>query len=120
MKEITAVLRMNKVQRTRDALAELGFYALTVKHVLGRGRQKGLQFELEGSSAPDYVEAPRINYIPKRMLTIIVSDDQVEGVIETIIKANQTGNIGDGKIFVSPVEEIMRIRTKEVGERAIG
>jgi nitrogen regulatory protein PII 2 len=119
MKEIVAILRMNKVQHTRDALAEKGHYAMTVKNVLGRGRQKGLQYEIEGDSGPDNAISPRINYIPKRLVMLLVTDDQADEVVETIIKANQTGNIGDGKIFVCPVEDAIRVRTKESGDRAI-
>ncbi|NWJ48755.1 MAG: P-II family nitrogen regulator [Chloroflexi bacterium] len=119
MKEIVAVLRMNKVQHTRDALAEKGHYAMTVKNVLGRGKQKGLQYELEGDSGPQFTESPRIHYIPKRLLMLLVTDDHVQEVVETIIKANQTGNIGDGKIFICPVEDAIRVRTKETGDRAI-
>jgi nitrogen regulatory protein PII 2 len=119
MKEIIAIIRMNKVQRTRDALAEKGYYAMTVKHVLGRGLQKGLTYELEGTPGPEYSERPRLNYIPKRMVMIVVTDDQEAEVVDTIIKANQSGNIGDGKIFVSPVVDVVRVRTKEHGERAV-
>ncbi|MEI6043117.1 MAG: P-II family nitrogen regulator [Chloroflexota bacterium] len=119
MKEIIAIVRMNKVQRTRDALAAKGYYSMTVKHVLGRGLQKGLSYELEGTPGPEYSAKPRLNYIPKRMILIVVTDDQEQEVVDIIIQVNQSGNIGDGKIFVSPVSEVIRIRTKETGERAI-
>ena len=119
MKEIVAIIRMNKVQHTRDALAEKGHYCMTVKHVLGRGLQKGLAYEIEGHDLPDSSERPRINFIPKRMLFIMVTDDQVDEVVNIIVKTNRTGNIGDGKIFISPIENVTRIRTKEIGERAI-
>jgi nitrogen regulatory protein PII 2 len=119
MKEIVAFLRVNKVQKTRDALAERGYYSMTVNNALGRGRQKGLHYEIKGEPVPEYAEGTRLNYIPKRMLTMVVTDDRVEDVVDTIMAANRTGNIGDGKIFVCPIEEAVRVRTKETGERAI-
>jgi nitrogen regulatory protein PII 2 len=119
MKEVVAILRINKVQPTRDALAEKGHFSMTVQNVLGRGKQKGLQYELEGMPAPEHHEGPRIHYLPKRMVTIVVTDDQVPEVVGIIMAVNRTGNIGDGKIFICPIEEAMRIRTKEVGDRAI-
>jgi nitrogen regulatory protein PII 2 len=119
MKEIVAVLRLNKVQPTRDALAEKGFYSMTVQPVLGRGRQKGLEYEIEGLPPVEHHDGPRIHYLPKRMVLIVVSDDQVKDVVDTIMTVNRTGNIGDGKIFVCPVEEAMRVRTKEFGDRAL-
>jgi nitrogen regulatory protein PII 2 len=110
---------MNKVQHTRDALADKGHFSMTVKNVLGRGKQKGLQYEIEGDSSPALGEGSHISYIPKRLVMLLVTDDQVDEVVEIIIKTNQTGNIGDGKIFVCPVDDAMRVRTKETGDRSI-
>lgn len=119
MKEIVAFIRINKTQRTRDALAEKGYYSLTVNNALGRGRQKGLHYEIKGEPVKEYEDTARLSYIPKRMLTLVVTDDQVGEVVDTIIEVNRTGNIGDGKIFVCPIEEAVRVRTNERGERAI-
>lgn len=116
MKEIIAIIRMNKIQRTKDALLDAGHPALNVAKVLGRGKQKGLCYEFdpplpknEETKASDTC----IRFIPKRMLTMVVNDESVPEVVSTIIKANQTGHAGDGKIFVSPVNEAVRIRTGE-------
>ncbi len=119
MKEIVAFIRINKTQRTRDALAEKGYYSMTVNNALGRGRQKGLQYEISGEPVKEYEKGTRLSYIPKRMLILVTNDDKVEEVVSTIIDANKTGNIGDGKVFVCPIEDAVRVRTNEKGERAI-
>lgn len=121
MQEITAIIRVNKMQRTKEALSERGFYAMTAMRVLGRGKQKGLFYELKPEAPAALEEEDRgyMKYIPKRMLSIVVRSEQVDEVVATIIKANQTGKIGDGKIFISPVETAIRVRTGETGEAAI-
>jgi nitrogen regulatory protein PII 2 len=120
MKEITAIIRMNKVQRTKDALLECGFPSFTVRRVMGRGKQRGLCFEFN-PPLPDPEEETEtcIRFIPKRMFTIVVDDENVNDVVQKIIEANQTGNVGDGKIFVSNITEAIRIRTGERGEATV-
>jgi nitrogen regulatory protein PII 2 len=121
MKEITAIIRMNKVQRTKDALLECGFPSFTVRRVMGRGKQKGLCFEFDPPLPdPDDKDAETcIRFIPKRMFTVVVDDSSVDEVVQKIIEANQTGHVGDGKIFVSNVSEALRIRTGESGEATV-
>ena len=120
MKEITAIIRMNKVQKTKDALLECGFPSLTVRRVMGRGKQKGLCFEFNPPLPNQEIEAETcIRFIPKRMFTIVVDDESVNEVVQKIIEVNQTGNPGDGKIFVSTVTETIRIRTGESGESTV-
>lgn len=119
MKEIVALIRVNKIQKTRDALAEKGFYSMTVHSVLGRGKQKGIHYEIKSADVPDYDKVARMNYIPKRMLTMMAPDGHVGEIVKTIIETNQTGHYGDGKIFVCPLEDAIRIRTDEAGEVAL-
>lgn len=120
MKEITAIIRMNKVQKTKDALLECGFPSFTVRRVMGRGKQRGLCFEFNPPLPDPEKEAETcIRFIPKRMFTIVVDDENVNDVVQKIIEVNQTGNAGDGKIFVSNVTEAIRIRTGESGEATV-
>ncbi len=122
MKEVIAFIRLNKVNQTKKALAENGFPAFTCRKVLGRGK-KSVDFTLvenilqEGDLPVSPVGehlTESVRLIPKRVFTLIVEDDQVEKAVETIISANQTGNRGDGKIFVLPILENYQIRTGEV------
>ena len=117
MKEITAIIRMKKVQKTKDALLECGFPSFTVRKAMGRGKQRGLCFEFD-PPLPDQSEESKtcIRFIPKRLLTVIVDDKSADEVIKKIIEVNQTGHAGDGKIFVSDIREAVRIRTGETGE----
>jgi nitrogen regulatory protein PII 2 len=121
MKEITAIIRMNKVQKTKDVLLECGFPSFTVRRVMGRGKQRGLCFEFDPPLPdPGNEESETcIRFIPKRMFTIVVDDDSVDEVVQKIIEVNQTGNVGDGKIFVSKIDEALRIRTGESGEATV-
>lgn len=112
MKEIVAIIRPNKLDEVKDALEELGCHGMTVTEVKGRGRQLGITESYRGS---DY----RIDMLPKTRLEIVVADEQVDNVIDKIVKTAQTGDIGDGKIFISPVEEVVRIRTGERGNEAL-
>ncbi|AIS31478.1 MULTISPECIES: P-II family nitrogen regulator [Methanobacterium] len=112
MKEIVAIIRPNKLDEVKDALEELGCHGMTVTEVKGRGRQLGITESYRGS---DY----RIDMLPKTRLEIVVADEQVDNVIDKIVKTAQTGDIGDGKIFISPVEEVVRIRTGERGNEAV-
>ncbi|HII92394.1 MAG TPA: P-II family nitrogen regulator [Methanosarcina sp.] len=120
MKEITAIIRMNKVQKTKDVLLECGFPSFTVRRVMGRGKQRGLCFEFNPPLPDPEKEAETcIHFIPKRMFTIVVDDENVNEVVRKIIEVNQTGNVGDGKIFVSNITEAIRIRTGESGEATV-
>ncbi len=122
MKEITAIIRTNKIQRTKDALIEAGFASMTAMEVLGRGKQRGLQHEFcldLPDPGDDGEEQPRVSFIPKRLLTLVVADEDAEAVVALIINANQTGSVGDGKIIISPVSGAVRVRTSEAGQVAL-
>ena len=112
MKQITAVIKPFKLEEVREALADVGVSGLTVTEVKGFGRQKGHTELYRGA---EYV----VDFLPKIKLEIAVADDKVEATIEAIIKAAGTGKIGDGKIFVTALEQVIRIRTGETGEDAI-
>lgn len=112
MKKIVAIIRPNKLDEVKNALEEIGCKGVTVIDVKGRGRQLGITESYRGT---DYC----IDLLPKTQLEIIVSDEDAEDVVQTIVKTAQTGNIGDGKIFISPVEEVVRIRTGERGNKAV-
>src|ERR1019366_6178928 len=112
MKQITAIVKPFKLEEVREALAEIGVSGLTVTEVKGFGRQKGHTELYRGA---EYV----IDFLPKVKVEVVVRDDMVGRVIESIEKAAKTGRIGDGKIFVTHVEEAVRIRTGERGENAI-
>ena len=127
MKEVTAIIRMNKINETKEALVEAGYPAFTAKRVVGRGKRpvdaqilQAIQ-EDEASVDTDVLatisQGPRL--IPKRMVHLVVTDDKVSDVVDTIVKVNQTQNPGDGKIFVQSITDVIRIRTKETGEKAI-
>lgn len=120
MKEITAIIRMNKIQPTKEALLDAGYPSITASKVLGRGRQKGLTDEFTPSLiTEELLEQTPVRFIPKRMITLVVEDKCCQKVVDLIIEANWTGNIGDGKIFVSPVDEAVRVRTGETGDEAL-
>jgi len=112
MKKIEAVIKPFKLDDVREAIQAIGIQGVTVSEVKGCGRQKGHTEVYRGA---EYV----VDFLPKVKLEIIVSEDRVSEVIEAIQKAAQTGRIGDGKIFVTPVDEIIRIRTGETGDAAI-
>ena len=120
MKEIIAIIRMSKIQKTKNALAGIGYPSMTVNRVMGRGRQKGLYLP-QSEIKPEKAEWKdrKMKYVPKRMISVIVSDEGKTEVVETIIKINRTGNIGDGKIFICPIEEAVRIRTDERDDKAL-
>ncbi len=124
MKEIIAIVRMNKVGQTRKALADAGFCRMTATKVMGRGKMlKDLALvdkvndEARDILLQSLLQGGRL--IPKRMLTILVSDEEVPKVVDTIISVNKEGHAGDGKIFVLPVLDVVRVRTGERGEEAI-
>ena len=112
MKLLTAIVKPFKLDDVRTALSEIGVQGLTVTEVKGFGRQKG-QTELYRGA--EYV----IDFLPKVKLELVISDDLVDSAIEAISKAAHTGKIGDGKIFIVPCEEVIRIRTGETGNEAI-
>ena len=112
MKKIEAVIKPFKLDEVREALSEVGITGLTVTEVKGFGRQKGHTELYRGA---EYV----VDFLPKIKVEIVITDDIVDQTVEAIIKAAQTGKIGDGKIFVSSVEQVVRIRTGETNEAAI-
>ena len=112
MKKIEAVIKPFKFEDVKDALAEAGVTGMTVSDVKGYGRQQGHSELYRGA---EYV----VDFLPKIKLELIVADEDVDSTIAVIIEAAKTGKIGDGKIFVSPVEKIVRIRTGEQDEEAI-
>ena len=123
MKEVMAVIRMNKMNQTKKALSEAGISSLHAKDCLGRG--KGLvDFSVLKGAEQGYEEAisqlgSSQRLIPKRVISIIVPDKLVKKTVETIIQTNQTGKAGDGKIFVLPILESIRIRTGESGDAVL-
>ena len=112
MKQITAVIKPFKLEEVREALAEVGVTGLTVTEVKGFGRQKGHTELYRGA---EYV----VDFLPKAKIEIAVRDDLVDTVIEAVTKAANTGKIGDGKIFVVNLEQVIRIRTGESGNDAL-
>jgi len=112
MKQVTAIIKPFKLDEVRESLAELGVTGLTVTEVKGFGRQKGHTELYRGA---EYV----VDFLPKIKVEMVVADDRVEPVIDAIVKAAHTGKIGDGKIFVSPIEQVIRIRTGETNESAV-
>ena len=112
MKQITAIIKPFKLDEVREALAEVNVTGLTVTEVKGFGRQKGHTELYRGA---EYV----VDFLPKVKIEVVVDDAVVEHAIEAIIKAARTGKIGDGKIFVQSVEQVIRIRTGESGSEAV-
>ncbi|MBM3378232.1 MAG: P-II family nitrogen regulator [Betaproteobacteria bacterium] len=112
MKRITAIIKPFKLDEVRESLAEVGIAGLTVSEVKGFGRQKGHTELYRGA---EYV----VDFLPKVKIEVIVASAMVERTVEAIVAAARTGRIGDGKIFVESVEEVIRIRTGETGEAAV-
>ncbi len=112
MKKIEAIIRPFRIDDVREALAEIGVKGMTLTEVKGYGRQKGHTELYRGS---EY----QIDFLPKLKLEVIVADKVVDKVVDTIIKAAKTGQVGDGKIFIYPVEDAVRVRTGESGEEAL-
>ena len=112
MKKIEAIVRHFKLEDVKNALSELGIAGMTITEVRGFGRQKGHTETYRGT---EYA----VDFVPKVKIEIAVSEDRAQAVIDTIIKASQTGQIGDGKIFVSELTETIRIRTGETGNGAL-
>ena len=112
MKQITAVIKPFKLEEVREALGDVGVSGLTVTEVKGFGRQKGHTELYRGA---EYV----VDFLPKVKIEVVVKDSDVERAIEAVVKAAKTGKIGDGKIFVTAVEQVVRIRTGETDESAV-
>jgi nitrogen regulatory protein PII len=112
MKKIEAIIKPFKLEEVKDALTELGVYGMTVSEVRGFGRQKGHKEAYRGT---EYT----IEFVPKTKIEVVVVDSLANKVVETIIRTAKTGSIGDGKIFVSNLDEVVRIRTGETGDHAI-
>ena len=112
MKKVEAVIRHFKLEEVKDALTEIGVQGMTVSEVRGFGRQKGHKEQYRGA---EYT----VDFLPKAKMEVIVPDDQVKAVVDTILESARTGQIGDGKIFVLPIEHIIRIRTGEAGDTAL-
>jgi len=112
MKKIEAIIKPFKLDEVKEALQEVGLQGITVIEAKGFGRQKGHTELYRGA---EYV----VDFLPKVKMEIVLRDDQVDAAVEAIRNAAQTGRIGDGKIFVSSVEEVIRIRTGETGEEAV-
>lgn len=112
MKKIEAIIKPFKLDEVKDALNGIGIKGMTVTEVKGYGRQKGHTEIYRGA---EYV----VDFIPKIKLEIIIQDEQVDQVLDTIINVARTGKIGDGKIFVMPVERVIRVRTGETGSEAV-
>ncbi|MCS7229609.1 MAG: P-II family nitrogen regulator [Candidatus Kryptonium sp.] len=112
MKKIEAIIRPFKLDDVKEALAEIGVRGMTITEVKGYGRQKGHTELYRGA---EY----KIDFLPKIKIEIVAPDNMVDKIVSTIIKAAKTGQVGDGKIFIYPVEEVIRVRTEETGEDAI-
>jgi nitrogen regulatory protein P-II 1 len=112
MKKIEAIIKPFKLEEVKEALADLGIEGMTVSEVKGFGRQKGHTEIYRGS---EYT----VDFLPKIKIEVVVTDSLLDGALAAIVKSAKTGKIGDGKVFVSPVEEAIRIRTDETGEKAI-
>ncbi|HBF03011.1 MAG: P-II family nitrogen regulator [Verrucomicrobiales bacterium] len=112
MKKIEAIVKPFKLEDVKEALREIGIEGMTVSEVKGFGRQKGHTEIYRGS---EYT----VDFLPKIKLEIVAADEQVERAVETIVSSAKTGKIGDGKVFVSNIEEAVRIRTDERGEQAV-
>ncbi len=112
MKKIDAIIKPFKLEEVKDALADIGVEGMTVSEVKGFGRQKGHTEIYRGS---EYT----VDFLPKIRIEIILPDEKVDEAVDAIVNAAKTGKIGDGKVFVSHIEEVIRIRTAEKGETAV-
>jgi nitrogen regulatory protein PII 2 len=123
MKEIIAFIRPSKMNATKTILDKLEVPSITAIPVLGRGNQRGLNTLLSGIDVPTQLLAKGrimgMKYVPKRMLVIVAKDEDVDKIVKAIIRSNRTGYIGDGKIFVCPADDALKIRTQECGDDAL-
>ena len=127
MKEITAIIRMDMVNKTKEALLKIGVPSMTATKVMGRGKKK-IAYELFQNVFNEDEELPKViaeqlsevhRLMPKRMITIVVLEKDVKGVVSSIIEVNKNGNPGNGKIFVTSVESVITVRTGEIGIEAV-
>ena len=112
MKKVEAIIKPFRLEEVKEALAEIGITGMTVSEVKGYGRQKGHSELYRGA---EYI----VDFLPKIKMELVVEEKQLDQVVETIVEAARTGKIGDGKIFVSDIEKVIRIRTGEIGSEAI-
>ncbi len=112
MKKIEAIIKPFKLEEVKDALSSIGVEGMTVSEVKGFGRQKGHTEIYRGS---EYT----VDFLPKIKVEVVLANSQVDAAVAAIVKAAKTGKIGDGKVFVSPIENAVRIRTEETGDRAV-
>jgi nitrogen regulatory protein P-II 1 len=112
MKKVEAIVRHFKLEEVKDALTNAGVQGMTVSEVRGFGRQKGHKEQYRGA---EYT----VDFLPKAKMEVVCSDEQAPEVIETILKTARTGQIGDGKIFITDLDEMIRIRTGETGDEAL-
>jgi len=112
MKKVEAIIRHFKLEEVKDALTEVGVQGMTVSEVRGFGRQKGHKEQYRGA---EYT----VDFLPKVKMEVVVSDDQLQNVIDTVLRTARTGQLGDGKIFVTELSEMIRIRTGENGDEAL-
>jgi nitrogen regulatory protein P-II 1 len=112
MKKIEAIIREEKLESVKNVLEENGYFGLTVSEVSGRGRQKGLSLQWR-------VGEYRVDFLPKFKIEVVILDEDVSKILHAIANSARTGDMGDGKIFVLPVDNAMRIRTRENGDNAI-
>ncbi len=122
MKEIIAIIRPKMVSKTKEELECMGINSLTVIPVQGHGKQRGIMGEVDIEYRPHIAEMGQdggMKYVPKRYVSIVVPDDAVDAATRTIVEVSRTGQVGDGRIFICPVEDALRVRTGETGEHAI-
>jgi nitrogen regulatory protein P-II 1 len=112
MKKVEAIVKPFKLEEVKDALSEIGIEGMTVSEVKGFGRQKGHTEIYRGS---EYT----VDFLPKIKIEIVLADDRVDAAVKTIVRVARTGKIGDGKVFIGPIEHAVRIRTEEVGDLAL-
>ncbi len=112
MKKITAIVREDRFAMVKDALLDIGYPGMTITEVKGHGHQKGITEQWRGRTF-------RTDLLKKIEMELVVMDKDVEKIVQCIVKESKTGNIGDGKIFISPIENVVRIRTGEKGEKAV-
>jgi nitrogen regulatory protein P-II 1 len=113
MKKIEAIIRSEKLDDVKNALAQAGFIGLNTIAIIGRGRQRGIAYTARGETS--YT----VDMLPKTKLEVVAQDAEVERVVQTIMQAARTATVGDGKIFITPVEEVIRVRTGERGKNAL-
>jgi nitrogen regulatory protein P-II 1 len=112
MKKVEAIIREEKLERVKEYLEELGYFGMTMTEVSGRGRQKGVPLKW---GAKEY----RLEFLPKLKIELVVMDEDVSAVVNAIVKGARTGEIGDGKIFIIPIEDAVRVRTGDTGSNAV-